>query len=490
VFKSITLFVISLLVAPGLGLFASIHGMDVLHAESGAASFNEIWARCAAWGANAPEGCAMLERLRLLNRISWIALAVTVALPLFYLVAAWILGRNRDLLARLFPWLVRLVLGILPLVLVAHGILVWFGSWEMVEMGFIPGNVKLMLVLGGLGLMLVISAISILASIKRMLEPDSLHVTGILLEKQEMPQLFARVSRLAAKLGSREPERIIVGIEPTAYVANVPIKLRGVGDLPEAETLYLPTPALRVLSDAELDALIGHELGHFRGADVEFSTRFSPSLRNLAIAAEAVATEDSEEEGSMSLALLPAIGLLGFMLYTIRRIVGRISRQREFAADQASLEVSSPQAIATLLVKFNALSLQWQGFRHGLVALLHRGVSRQNLSVDYLARTRQFLSAAPADKLRNFLIEAHTPHPLDSHPPLIERAKAVGMDAGSVINSSLASLYDVRVPPAGLEAIEERISQIDADYYRHPTSPVAISNDPELPPELSFSQPT
>lgn len=486
-FKNITLFVISLLVAPGLGLFAAIHGMDVLHESSGVASLNELVAACVAMGASAPEGCAILDRLDLLKRISWIALAVTFALPLFYLAVAWILGRDRDRLARYFPWLVRLVLGILPLVLVAHALLVWFGTWEMVEMGFIPSRAwKLMLVLGGLGLLLAVSALSILASIRRMLEPDPLHVTGILLEKQDMPDLFARVSRIAARLKSREPERIILGIEPTAYVANVAIKLRGVGDLPVAETLYLSTPALRMLSEAELDALIGHELGHFRGADVEFSTRFSPSLRSLAIAAEAVAA-DEDDDDSASLALLPALGLLSFMLYTISRIVNRIRRQREFVADQASLEVSNPQAIASLLVKFSALTLQWHGFRHGLVQLLHRGVSRQNLSVDYLVRTRQFLAAADAAKLRHFIIEAHTPHPLDTHPSLTERAAAVGVDPASVLDASLASLNKPGVVSPGLEAVEERISQIDADYYRHPTSPVSISTDPALPPELSFS---
>ena len=481
------LLVISVLVAPGLALFASMHGTDVLLESSGVESLTQLVARCEALGANAPDGCAMLDRLHLLYLIAWGALAATLALPLFYLVAAWVLGRDRDRLARYFPWLVRLVLGILPLLLVAHAVLVWFGTWEMLEMRFIQvGQLKLLLILGGLGLMLMVSALSIVTSIKRMLEPDLLHVTGVLLEKHELPELFARVSRIAARLGSREPERIIVGIEPTAYVANVPVKLRGVGDLPVAETLYLPTPALRVLDDAELDALIGHELGHFRGADVEFSTRFAPSLRSLSIAADAVATEE-DDDSSTSLALMPALGLLSFMIYTINRIVSRIRRQREFAADQASLEVSRPEAIVSLLVKFNALTLQWQEFRHGLVKLLHQGVSRQNLSVDYLIRTRRFLTAVGAEKLRRILIEAHTPHPLDSHPSFAERAAAVGVDPSRVIDASVAHLGTDRPLLAGLAAIEERISQIDADYYRHPAQRVTISADPELPPELSFS---
>jgi Zn-dependent protease with chaperone function len=414
-----------------------------------------------------------------------VALFVTLALPLLYLLGAVLLGRNRNLLARYFPPLVWTVLGILPLLLAAHGILVWFASWEMVQMGLIPANLKLMAILGSLGLLLLISALSIVTAMKRLLELDPLRVTGVVLEKHEMRSLFERVARIARRLGSREPERIVLGIEPTAYVANVPLRLRGVGDLPQAETLYLSTVALRVLDDAELDALIGHELGHFRGADLEFSSRFAPAFRSMALAIESVATEGDEND-SASFAILPAIGFLTFMIYTLRRIVSGIGRQREFAADQASLEVSNPRAVASLLVKFTLLSSQWDDFRLGVGRLLHQGVSRRNFSLDYLARTREFMGAVNAEKMGRALLRDHTPHPLDSHPTLAERATAVGIDAAASVEPSLLAMTADRPAPTELEAIEERITAIDADYYRHPANPVHISDSAELPPELGF----
>jgi Zn-dependent protease with chaperone function len=481
----ILLLIFSLMLAPGLGLFAALYGGNQLIEGSEFKSIAEASAYCAQSAAESSEGCAILDTLQLVRTASLIALIATLGLPLVYLVAAKSLGHNRDLLARYFPPLVWVVLGILPVLLVLHGLLVWVASWELVQMGIIPSNLKLMLFLGLLGGGLVLAAITIVANMRKLMAIEPLRVTGVVVESHEMPDLFARVARIARRLRSREPERIILGVEPTAYVANMPVRLRGVGDLPRAETLYLPTGALRLLDDAELDALIGHELGHFRGADLEFSSRFAPVYRSLGLAIESVAT-DEDDEGGISLGAAPALGLLTFMIYTLNRTVNRIGREREFAADQAAVEVSPPQAIASLLVKFSMMSARWDAFRQGIGVLLHRGVGRKNISRDYIAHTRQFMAAIPAEELHRALFEAHTPHPLDTHPSFSQRAAAVGVDPAPVIPASLAAMKVDRPEPAGLAAVEERITLIDVDYYRHPSSPVEISDEPELPPELSF----
>jgi Zn-dependent protease with chaperone function len=482
----IILFLFTLLVVPALGLFAASYGTNELVESSGLGSYAEVAEFCATPDGQSQEGCEILDTLQLLRKAATIALAVSIALPLVYLLAALLLGRSRNLLARWFPPLVWIVLGILPVLLVLHGLLVWVSSWELIQLGIIPSNLKLMVVLGLLGGGLILAAITIVADMRKLLEIDPLRVTGVELEPQEMPALRARVKRLAGKLRSREPERILLGVEPTAYVANVPVRLRGVGDLPRAYTLYLPTSALRLLDDAELDALIGHELGHFRGDDLEFSSRFAPVFRSLGIAVESVRM-DEDADGGPSLATMPAVGMLTFMLYTLSRIVNRIGREREFAADRAALEVSNARAIASLLVKFSVMSARWDAFRQSIVVLLHQGVGRKNISIDYIQHTRQFMAAVSPDKLHRALINEHTVHPLDTHPPLSQRATAVGVDPVAAIPASLVALKQDRAAPEGLEAIEERITLIDVDYYRHPSNPVKISSDPELPPELRFN---
>jgi Zn-dependent protease with chaperone function len=362
---------------------------------------------------------------------------------------------------------------------------VWFGTWEGWQMGVIPGYIKLLILLAVLGFGLLLGAFGIVADMRKLFDPEPLRVTGVMLERNEMPDLFARVARLAERLGSRKPERIVLGIEPTAFVANVHLRLRGVGDYPRAETLYLPTVALRVLEDAELDALIGHELGHFRGEDVQFSDRFAPAFRSLEIATEAVNDEGDDEDAS-SLALMPAIGLLAFMTYTLNRFVSRIRREREFVADQASLEVSNPRAAASLLVKFGTLTLQWEVFRAHFTRMLRGGTARRNQSRDYVARTRQFIGAVNQEALRKGLFALHIPHPLDSHPTLAQRLAAIGVDPATIVGSSLAAILSGRPVPHGLEAIEERITATDAEFYRDPGDRLTVSEDAELPAELRY----
>jgi hypothetical protein len=64
----------------------------------------------------------------------------------------------------------------------------------------------------------------------------------------------------------------------------------------------------------------------------------------------------------------------------------------------------------------------------------------------------------------------------------------VGVDPTGLFASGLADMLVDRPEPPGLAAIEERISQIDAEYYRHPSQRVVISADPELPAELKFTR--
>jgi len=271
----------------------------------------------------------------------------------------------------------------------------------------------------------------------------------------------------------------------------MPIRLRGVAELESAETLYLPCVALRVLDDAELDALIGHELGHFRGADLEFSSRFAPAFKTLEQAVESVSIDDGNDDENpwMGVARLPAIGLLTLMSYILAKAASRLLREREFAADRASLEVSNPGAVVSLLIKVATLSLQWQEFRRGLNSLLDRGFGRRNISLDYLERTRQFLAATSPGDIRAQLIDMAIPHPLDLHPTIAARAAAVGVAPQPLIGPALARLAENRPVPAILTKIEEQVTQIDLDYVRVPGHPIKLPEDDSLPPELALPAP-
>jgi len=489
--KGIGEFIASGLAAPALGLFSAWYGLDRI-ARANEVPVSQLGQYCKALDQyQFGPGCNSVELLNLLQQLSLIALAATIALPLIYWVCAQLLARNGDALARYFPPLVRVVIGLLALLLVAHGALVWWATWQLIEEDVMPRNLYLLAIPFFLGAGLLLAGLSILADMGRLLATESLGVTGVVVEPSDYPELHARVARLAAKLNSRPPERIIVGIEPTAFVAAMPIRLRGVAELESAETLYLPCVALRVLDDAELDALIGHELGHFRGADLEFSSRFAPAFKTLEQAVESVSIDDGNDDENpwMGVARLPAIGLLTLMSYILAKAASRLLREREFAADRASLEVSNPGAVVSLLIKVATLSLQWQEFRRGLNSLLDRGFGRRNISLDYLERTRQFLAATSPGDIRAQLIDMAIPHPLDLHPTIAARAAAVGVAPEPLIGPALARLAENRPVPAILTKIEEQVTQIDLDYVRVPGHPIKLPEDDSLPPELALPAP-
>jgi len=484
--KGIGEFIASGLAAPALGLFSAWYGLNRI-ARANEVPASQLGQYCKALDQyQYGSGCKSVDLLYLLQQLSLIALAATIALPLIYWVCAQLLARNGDALARYFPPLVRVVIGLLALLLVAHGALVWWATWQLIEENVMPRNLYVLAIPFFLGAGLLLAGFSILADMGRLLATEALGVTGVVVEPSDYPELHARVARLAAKLNSRPPERIIVGIEPTAFVAAMPIRLRGVAELESAETLYLPCVALRVLDDAEFDALIGHELGHFRGADHTFSSRFAPAFKTLEQAVESVSIDDGNENPWMAIARLPAIGLLTLMSYILAKAASRLLREREFAADRASLEVSNPAAVVSLLIKVGILSLQWQEFRRGLNSLLDRGFGRRNISLDYLERTRQYLVATTPGDIRAQLIDMQVPHPLDLHPTIAARAAAVGVAPETLIGPVLARLAENRPVPAILTKIEEQVTQIDLDYVRVPGHPIKLPEDDSLPPELAL----
>lgn len=116
-----------------------------------------------------------------------------------------------------------------------------------------------------------------------------------------------------------------------------------------------------MMTEPELRAIIGHEFGHFRGADTAFTKRFFPLYSSAAKALAGMANA----YGAWT--LLPPIYMLHFFLVSFGKVQSALSRDREFLADNAGAQASSAVNFASALVK---LELLRQLFRH-----LYRNVS-------------------------------------------------------------------------------------------------------------------
>lgn len=409
-------------------------------------------------------------------------LTAGVVLPLLYLALALGSSRQRRDLARFFARVMQVSLIVLVGFLAAQALLLVSGA--LLLSAAEPGNRALWLLLLLAAAQLCV-ALLLVASWQRLLEVEPLTITGVVVEADRAPRLLRRIEALVDRLGAAPLTRVIVGLEPTAFATNTTINLRGSGVLPPGTTLYLPAIALRALSDAELDAIIGHELGHFRGDDLRYTERFVPAIAGLLASLESLNLEERGASGLLRLLRLPGLTLIGAMLQVFQHAMHRIDPRRELEADQAALEVAAAPSVVSALIKMIVFGVQWSAFRHGNSLLVNTGVARRNLVLDYLTRTAHLLAAMEPWNLHNYILGTRLAHPFDTHPTLAERADALGVDAETAIDRCLPEITWAFVNDEFRE-LEEEVSLAEAEHARSPGVRLSLDQREELPLSLDL----
>jgi Zn-dependent protease with chaperone function len=196
--------------------------------------------------------------------------------------------------------------------------------------------------------------------------------------------------------------------------------------------LFLSLPLMRILDPAELRAVVGHELGHFRGRDAAYSTRFYPIYRGTG---EAIGRLANAGAGSAarSVALLPAMVLLTLFYDGFAAAERAISRDRELAADAAGTEAASARDLGTALLKLTAFTEQWPPALEAVVGEARGATPVSNLGDVFVDRARK--SAGPSALAD--VGERDIPHPTDSHPPVGQRLEALGLSATDLADDAL-----------------------------------------------------
>ena len=249
-------------------------------------------------------------------------------------------------------------------------------------------------------------------------------VDGILVGPERLPQLHARVRRVAAQLGAEVPARILLGLRPEAFVTVRPIALRGRGLLPAAYTLGLPAIALRALTDTELDALIGHELAHTAQYEAAYQRsapgQGSPGLQvrqgNMADrlrGLRAVAAEIAR--GGFA-----GLGLRNFMAFL----------REEKAADRAGAQVAGAAA-----VRCSSAACAGHLLAQTTRAVPAAGTQRRschNLIADHVLVTQQLAVRFGARAVRQWLLETRT-ETFDTHPFDRRARRSLGVKLEDVI---------------------------------------------------------
>ncbi|MFP5369316.1 MAG: M48 family metalloprotease, partial [Actinomycetes bacterium] len=168
------------------------------------------------------------------------------------------------------------------------------------------------------------------------------------------PELHTRLSDLARKVGSRPPDRVVVVADVNAYVREFgPL----MGLLRGRRTLGIGAPLLDVLTVAQLDAVLAHELGHLAGGD----TRLGP----LAFRTDEAARQMIASLEQRALAWV----FIAYWRFQ-HRVSAAVRRGQELVADRAAVQAAGRQAAADALHRVAVVSAAEDLYRQAFLGPL------------------------------------------------------------------------------------------------------------------------
>ncbi len=202
--------------------------------------------------------------------------------------------------------------------------------------------------------------------------------------QEEQPGLHRMVAEVATLAGLPKPKVYLIQNDaPNAFAT---------GRNPEHAAVAVTTGIMRILSDRELRAVMGHELGHVKNRDILISS----IVAAIAAAISMVAFVSYFFRRS------PYAMLVGWIIAPIAAGIIRsaISRTREFQADRTGAEITHDAAsLATALEK------------------LHQGVKERPMEATPMAEATAHLY------IMNPFKAGGIANLFSTHPPLEERVK-------------------------------------------------------------------
>lgn len=172
--------------------------------------------------------------------------------------------------------------------------------------------------------------------------------------------LTQRVHRLADELNLPHPD---VG---TMWVANAYAAGSRVGEA----VVVIGQPLINMLTEEELDAIIGHELGHIASGDVQrmqfavgYQQTYNTILEKIGKVAGVAGDVAGSDRRGEAQGIAIVLYLIGAIALLTRWLVGSgsevvlmgLSRSREFHADAVGAALTSPAAMDSALVRVHAM---------------------------------------------------------------------------------------------------------------------------------------
>ena len=173
--------------------------------------------------------------------------------------------------------------------------------------------------------------------------------------RQELPNVYRILESLTGRENLPMPQVYLIPSDsPNAFAT---------GRNPQHASVAVTRGILSLLTDEELEGVLGHELGHVRNRDILISSIAATLAGAIMLLARwagwaamfgGYGGQDEREGGALGALALMIIAPVAAMLIQLA-----ISRSREYAADASGAECTgNPQALARALEKLDACSKQ------------------------------------------------------------------------------------------------------------------------------------
>jgi heat shock protein HtpX len=163
---------------------------------------------------------------------------------------------------------------------------------------------------------------------------------------EEAPGLHAMIERLCIQADLPKPKIAVADMDvPNAFA---------IGRSQKSATVCATTGIMRVLSPAELEGVMAHELSHVKHRDVLIMTvaSFFASVAAVIAQFSFFFGGDGDDEGPPAALVVLLVSLLVYVLSFFLMLA--LSRYREFAADRgAAIVTGRPSALASALVRIS-----------------------------------------------------------------------------------------------------------------------------------------
>ncbi|WP_354642100.1 M48 family metallopeptidase [Kitasatospora camelliae] len=270
--------------------------------------------------------------------------------------------------------------------------------------------------------------------------------SGLPLTREEQPELWARIDRIAERTGVRGPAEVRLVPEVNAGVRE-DTKLLGL--VPGKRHLQIGAPLLLGLTEAELESVLAHEFGHYSNQDVKLGavTRAGRvavlhTISTLHRRADQHEAEEAAElaakaakrvakgrkpsgekaDGGVQRVLAKLFAQYAKLYF---RVSESVSRRQEYAADQVAAKLAGRDATASALRRIPALDAA-HDFYLGSYATLGWDLGLLPPAGQFYGGFAHLL--ADPDRRRE-LADLGMPeddeNPYDSHPPVALRVAAI-----------------------------------------------------------------